>query len=108
MLTGFSTRRLLRTFFIGAAVIVLLCMPWVLAAEAYGWNQQPAHLLQSFIAIPIAFLSSGIFLWLRSPEDAPAWERRAAWAVWVLSGAWLAMLAWVFVALARGMFPGPV
>ena len=49
-------RRLVRAFFIGAAVVVLLCMPWVLAAEAFGWNQRPAHLLQSFIAIPIAFL----------------------------------------------------
>ena len=107
MLTGFTARRFLRTSFIGAAVIVLLCMPWVLAAEAYGWNQQPAHLLQSFVAIPIAFLSSGIFLWLRSPEGAPAWERRLAWVVWVLSGAWLAMLTWVLVALSRGMFPGP-
>jgi hypothetical protein len=107
MLTDYKWRQILRTIFIGAAVVVLLCMPWVLAAEAFGWNQRPAHLLQSFIAIPIAFLSSGIFLWLRSPEDAPAWERRAAWAVWVLSGAWVAMLAWVFVALARGMFPGP-
>ncbi len=102
-----SARRIIRAVFLGATGVVLLCMPWVLAAEAYGWNQRPAHLLQSFIAIPIAFLSSGMFLWLRVPEDAPAWERWAAWAVWVLSGAWLAMLAWVLVALSRGMFPGP-
>ena len=97
----------MRILFIGAAVVVLLCMPWVLAAEAYGWNQRPAHLLQSFIAIPIAFLSSGIFLWLPSPEGSPPWERRLAWAVWVFSGLWVLMMAWVFVALARGMFPGP-
>ena len=107
MLTGDAWRRLLRTFFIGAAVVVLLCIPWVLAAEAYGWNQRPAHLLQSFIAIPVAFLSSGIFLCLRSPAEAPKWERRAAWAVFVLAGAWLAVLVWVFVALAQGMFPRP-
>jgi hypothetical protein len=107
MLTGFSARRLSRIFFIGAAAVVLLCMPWVLAAEVYGWNQQPAHLLQSFIAIPTAFLSSGVFLWLPSPEGSPAWERRLAWTVWVLSGLWVLMLAWVFVALSRGMFPGP-
>lgn len=107
MLTGFAARRLVRTIFIAASAIVLLCMPWVLAAEAYGWNQRPAHLLQSLIAIPIAFLSSGMFLWLRSPEDAPVWERRLAWAVWILSGLWLALVAWVLVALARGMFPGP-
>jgi hypothetical protein len=107
MLTGFAARRLVRTIFIAASVIVLLCMPWVLAAEAYGWTQRPAHLLQSFIAVPIAFLSSGIFLWLPSPEGAPVWERRLAWAVWVFSGLWVLMLAWVFVALARGMFPAP-
>ena len=107
MLTGFAARRLVRTIFIAASAIVLLCMPWVLAAEAYGWTQRPAHLVQSFVAIPAAFLSSGIFLWLPSPEGAPAWERRLAWAVWVLSGLWVLMLAWVFVALARGMFPAP-
>jgi hypothetical protein len=107
MLTGYEWRRILRTIFIGAAVVVLLCMPWVLAAEAFGWNQRPAQLLQSFIAIPFAFLSSGIFLWLRSPEGAPVWERRLAWAVWVLSGLWVLMLMWVFVAFARGMLPGP-
>ena len=107
MLTGCKWRQLLRTILLVAAVVVLLCIPWVLSAEAFGWNQRPAHLLQSFAAIPVAFLSSGMFLWLRSPEGAPAWERRLAWVVWVLSGAWLAMLTWVLVALSRGMFPGP-
>ena len=107
MLTGDVWRRLLRTTFIGSSVVVLLCIPWVLSAEAFGWNQRPAPLLQSFAAIPVAFLSSGIFLWLPSPEGTPAWERRLAWAVWVLSGLWVLMLAWLFVALARGMFPAP-
>ena len=100
-------RRLVRAVFIGSSVVVLLCIPWVLSAEAFGWNQRPAHLLQSFVAIPVAFLSSGMFLGLRSPEGAPAWERRLAWVVCVLSGLWLLLMAWVFVALARGMFPGP-
>lgn len=102
-----SWRRLVRTVFIGAASVVLLCMPWVLAAEEYGWSQRPVHLLQSFVAVPIAFVSSVAFLCLRTHEDAPKWERRAAWAVCVLSGLWLLLMAWVFVALARGMFPGP-
>ena len=100
-------RLLVRTVFIGAAVVVVACIPWVLATEAFGWSQRPVHLLQSFIAIPAAFVSSVTFLFLRAPEEAPKWERRAAWAVCVLSGAWLAMLVWVYVALARGMFPGP-
>lgn len=90
-----------------SAGVVLACMPWVWAAECFGWDQRPAHLLQSLVAAPVSFLSSGAFLCLRSPEDAPAWERRAAWAVFIVSGAWVAMLAWVFMALARGMFPGP-
>jgi hypothetical protein len=107
MPTGFAVRRILRTVFIGAAVVVVACIPWVLATEAFGWSQRPVHLLQSFIAIPAAFVSSVTFLFLRAPEEAPKWERRAAWAVGVLSGAWLAMLVWVCVALARGMFPGP-
>ena len=100
-------RLLVRTVFIGAAVVVVACIPWVLATEAFGWSQRPVHLLQSFIAIPAAFVSSVTFLFLRAPEEAPKWERRAAWAVCVLSGAWLAMLLWVCVTLARGMFPGP-
>ena len=100
-------RLLVRTVFIGAAVVVVACIPWVWATEAFGWSQRPVHLLQSFIAIPAAFVSSVTFLFLRAPEEAPKWERRAAWAVCVLSGAWLAMLLWVCVALARGMFPGP-
>ena len=49
-------RRLVRAVFIGSSVVVLLCIPWVLSAEAFGWNQRPAHLLQSFVAIPVAFL----------------------------------------------------
>lgn len=102
-----SWHRLVRTVFIGAAVVVVACMPWVLAAEAFGWSQRPVHLLQSFVAIPVAFVSSVAFLCLRTPEDAPRWERRAAWAVCILSGAWVAMLLVVCVALARGMFPGP-
>ena len=100
-------RLLVRTVFIGAAVVVVACIPWVLATEAFGWSQRPVHLHQSFISIPAAFVSSVTFLFLRAPEEAPKWERRAAWAVCVLSGAWLAMLAWVLVALSRGMFPGP-
>ena len=102
-----SWHRLVRTVFIGAAVVVVACMPWVLAAEAFGWSQRPVHLLQSFVAVPVAFVSSVAFLCLRTPEDAPKWERRAAWAVCILSGAWVAMLLVVCVALARGMFPGP-
>jgi hypothetical protein len=107
MSSPLSIRRLVRSVFMGAAVVVLLCMPWVLAAEAFGWSQRPVHLLQSFVAVPIAFLSSVAFLCLRTPEDAPKWERRAAWAVCILSGAWVAMLLVVCVALAGGMFPGP-
>ena len=102
-----SMRRLFRAVFVMATFVVFLCMPWVWAAEAFGWSQRPAHLLQSFVAVPAAFVASGIFLCLRAPAEAPKWERRAAWAVFVLAGAWLAVLVWVFIALAQGMFPRP-
>ena len=100
-------RRLTRIAFIVSAAVVIACIPWVLAAEAFGWSQRPVHLLQSCVAIPVAFVSSVGFLCLRVPQEAAKWERLAAWTVCVLSGAWLAMLVWVYVALARGMFPGP-
>lgn len=102
-----SMRRLLRAVFVVATFVVLLCMPWVWAAETFGWSQRPAHLLQGFVAVPAAFVASGIFLCLRAPAEAPKWERRAAWAVFVLAGVWLAVLVWVFIALAQGMFPRP-
>ena len=102
-----SMRRLFRAVFVMATFVVFLCMPWVWAAEAFGWSQRPAHLLQSFVAVPAAFVASGIFLCLRAPAEAPKWERRAAWAVFVLAGVWLAVLVWVFIALAQEMFPRP-
>lgn len=106
MSPGFTLRSAARNVFLGAALVVLLCIPWVLAGSAFGWSERPAHLLQSFLAIPVAFLSSGWFLGMRTPEGSPDWERRLAWVVCVLSGLWLAFMAWVLMVLARGMFPG--
>ena len=107
MTSPLTFRRMVRHTFILAASVVLVCMPCVLVSELMGWYQRSLHILQSFVAIPVAFLSSGVFLCLRVPEDAPVWERRTAWAVFILSGAWVAMLVIVLVALSRGMFPGP-
>lgn len=106
MISPLTFRRIVRLAFVLAASVVLVCMPWVLVSEFMGWYQRPVHILQSLVAVPVAFLSSGLFLCLRSPENPPAWERRAAWAVFILSGAWVAMLVLVWVALSRGMFPG--
>ena len=107
MTSPLTIRRTIRHTFVLASSVVLACMPWVLAAEAMGWYQRPVHILQSLVAVPVAFLSSGLFLCLRSPENPPVWERRAAWAVFILSGAWVSLLVVVWVALSRGMFPGP-
>ena len=107
MTSPLTIRRTIRHTFVLASSVVLVCMPWVLAAEAMGWYQRPVHILQSLVAVPVAFLSSGLFLCLRSPENPPVWERRAAWAVFILSGAWVSLLVVVWVALSRGMFPGP-
>lgn len=98
---------MVRHTFVLAASVVLVCMPWVLVAESLGWNQRPVHILQSFVAIPVAFLSSSLFLCLRVPENSPVWERPAAWVVLILTGAWIVMLGLALVALSQGMFPGP-
>lgn len=107
MTSPLTLRRMIRHTFVLASSVVLVCMPWVLVAEALGWNQRPVHILQSFVTIPVAFLSSGLFLCLRVPENSPVWERRAAWVVLILTGAWIMMLGLALVALSQGMFPGP-
>ncbi len=107
MTSPLTFRRMVRHAFVMAASATLVCVLWVLVAEVMGWYQRPMHILLSFVVIPVAFLSSGLFLCLRVPVDPPAWERRVAWVVFFLSGAWLTMLVMVWGALSRGMFPGP-
>ncbi len=70
-------------------------MPWLWYAERWGWNQRPIHLIQTFVAVPVAFVAGALFLWFgRAAEEGRGW-RSFAWVVVVTSGLWLACLAYV-------------
>lgn len=92
---GDAMLRLFRRVMLGAASLVLACMPLVWLAERSGWSQRPIHLAQTFVAVPLAFLSGALFLGFgRSAEEGRAW-RPLAWVIVVASGLWLAFLAYV-------------
>jgi len=59
---------------LGGVGLVFVCVPWLWCAERLGWSQRPIHLMQTFLAVPVAFI---------------------AWVVVVASGLWLAFLAYV-------------
>ncbi len=84
-----------RPIFLGAAAAVVACMPLVILAEKFGWNQRPIHLVQSFIAVPIACLASGLYLWSRRRQPGEGAMRALAWLVFVVSLLWVALLAYV-------------
>ncbi len=80
---------------LGAVGLGLACVPWLMWVERFGGNQRWIHLLQTFVAMPVAFVAGALFLWFgRSAEDGRAW-RPFAWVVVVTSGLWLAFLAYV-------------
>ncbi len=81
--------------FLGAAAVVVACMPLVILAEKFGWNQRPIHLVQSFIAVPIACLASGLYLWSRRGQPGEGALRALAWLVFVVTLLWVALLAYV-------------
>lgn len=84
-----------RRIFLGAAAIVVACMPLVTLTEKLGWNQRPIHLTQSFIAVPIACLASGLYLWSRRGQPGEGAMRALAWLVFVVTCMWVALLAYV-------------
>ena len=84
-----------RRSFLGAAAVVVACMPLVILAEKFGWNQRPIHLVQSFIAVPIACLASGLYLWSRGGQPGGGAMRALAWLVFVVTLLWTALLAYV-------------
>ena len=68
--TTFSRRAML-----GSVGLVFVCMPWLWCAERLGWSQRPIHLLQTFLAIPVAFLAGVVFLWFgRSESEGRGWR----------------------------------
>ncbi len=81
-----------RRIFLGAAAVVVACMPLVILAEKLGWNQRPIHLAQSFIAVPVACLASGLYLWGRRGQPGEGAMRALAWLVFVVSLLWVALL----------------
>ncbi len=84
-----------RRIFLGAAAVVVACMPLVILAEKLGWNQRPIHQAQSFIAVPIACLASGLYLWGRRGQPGEGALRALAWLVFVVTLLWVALLAYV-------------
>ena len=84
-----------RRFFLAASAVVVGCMPLVTLAEKLGWNQRPLHLLQSFVAVPVACLASGLYLWSRRGQSGEGAMRALAWLVFVGTLLWVALLVFV-------------
>jgi hypothetical protein len=84
-----------RRIFLGAAAIVVACMPFVALAEELGWNQRPLHLLQSFVAVPVACVTSGLYLWSRRGQPGEGAMRALSWFVFVGTLLWVAFLVFV-------------
>jgi len=70
-------------------------MPLVTIAEKLGWNQRPLHLVQSFIAVPVACVASGLYLWSRRGQPGEGAMRALAWFVCVGTLLWVALLIFV-------------
>ncbi len=81
-----------RRIFLAAAAVVVACMPLVTLAEKFGWNQRLIHQAQSFIAVPIACLASGLYLWSRRGQSGEGAMRALAWLVFVVTLLWVALL----------------
>ena len=81
-----------RRLFLVASAIVVACMPLVTLAEKLGWNQRLIHQAQSFIAVPIACLASGLYLWNRRGQSGEGALRALAWLVFVVTILWVALL----------------
>lgn len=84
-----------RRSFLGAAAVVVACMPLVILAEKLGWNQRPIYLAQSFIAVPVACLASGLYLWRRRGQPGEGAIRALAWLVFIVTLLWVALLGYV-------------
>ena len=84
-----------RPIFLGASAVVVACMPLVTLAEKLGWNQRPLHLVQSFIAVPVACVASGLYLWSRRGQPGEGAMRALAWFVFVGTLLWVALLIFV-------------
>jgi hypothetical protein len=92
---------LLRPVFLLSGLCALACIPGILAAERFGWSERPFHAAQ-FLSALVCFVGSlGYLLMARHRTDTPL--RVLAVTAAVLSGSYLAFLAWV---IARIDFSG--
>jgi len=84
-----------RQTYLVASAVVVACMPLVTLAEKLGWNQRPLLLVQSFIAVPVACLASGLYLWSRRGQSGEGAMRALSWFVFVSTLLWVVLLAYV-------------
>jgi hypothetical protein len=91
----------LRPAFLLSGLCALACIPGILAAERFGWSERPFHAAQ-FLSALVCFVASLGYLFVgRQPTGTPL--RLLAVTAAVLSGSYLAFLAWV---IARIDFSG--
>ena len=89
--------KLCRRLMLGAVGLGFACVPWLMWVERFGGNERLVHLVQTFVAMPVAFVAGALFLWFgRASEEGRGW-RSFAWVVVVTSGLWLAFLAYVLL-----------
>jgi len=90
-----ATAAFSRRAMLGASGLVIACMPWLWLAERFGWSQRPIHLVQTFLAVPIAGVESALFLWASRSEAGSRGLRAWAWVVFVTAFLWVAFVAYV-------------
>lgn len=95
------TAAVLRPVFLLSGLCTLACIPGILAAERFGWSERPFHAAQMLAALLCFVASVGCLLTGRWSMSVGS--RVAAAGAAVLSGLYLAFLAWV---MARIDFSG--
>lgn len=92
---------LLRAGMLFSGLCALACIPGILAAERFGWSERPFHATQ-MLAVLLCFVASVGYL-LMGRRSMSSGSRLLAVTTAILSGSYLAFLAWV---LARIDFSG--
>ena len=84
---------LLRAGMLLSGLCALACIPGILAAERFGWSERPFHATQ-ILATLLCFVASVGYL-LMGRRSMRAGSRVLAVTAAILSGSYLAFLAWV-------------
>ena len=93
-----------RRLLLFSATYVVACIPAILIAEAFRWPQRPFHTSQLFMS-GVCFVSATTF-WFRTRGNAPTPMRAFALVAMLLSAAWLAFVAFVYLVLLPHAFDG--